>query len=89
MLFSPDCGDPLYSIITWVTRTQLQVNDEQKTHKNPGLREGPKPFIKSGTPQAKGPVAPVAKPPRMQLEGKKWWVVRGACAALDVTFCCP
>lgn len=57
-----------------ITSSLKKVADDQKTHKNPSLREGPKPFIKSGTPQAKGPQAPVAKPPRMQLEGKKWFV---------------
>lgn len=57
-----------------ITSKLKKVSDDMKTHKNPSLREGPKPFVKSGTPQAKAPAAPVAKPPRMQLEGKKWFV---------------
>ncbi|KAA0196799.1 hypothetical protein HAZT_HAZT005324 [Hyalella azteca] len=55
-----------------ITSKLKKVPDDQKTHKNPGLREGPKPFIKSASPQPKAPVQAVAKPPRLQLEGKKW-----------------
>ena len=48
-----------------------------KTHKNPSLREGPKPFVKasSGATQSlsKEPSPPTC-PPKLALEGKKWFV---------------
>ena len=49
-----------------------QVSDDQKTHKNPALREGPKPFAKGGSAKSVAPSAPTVKPPRLVLEGKKW-----------------
>ncbi|KAF2360588.1 Adenylate cyclase-associated CAP C-terminal [Trinorchestia longiramus] len=58
-----------------ITSKLKKVSDDQKTHKNPSLREGPKPFSKSTSPQPKGgATAPTVKPPRMQLEGKKWFI---------------
>ncbi len=56
-----------------------------KTHKNPGLRQGPKPFApspkSSPKPFAKvsAPGASQVKPPKFELEGKKWLVVSKAC----------
>ena len=54
-----------------------------QTHKNPALRTGPAPFKAPGsTPVKKAPApippkaAPAAKPPLMELQGKKWVVVR-------------
>ena len=58
-----------------------KVSDDMKTHKNPTLRTGPKPFIAtkpSPSPSpvaAKKTVAPAAKPPKCALEGKKWLIV--------------
>jgi len=56
-----------------------------KTHKNPTLRAGPAPFKKPITAPKPGsaskPVAapkaaaPTAKPPKVELQGKKWAVV--------------
>ena len=47
-----------------------------KTHKNPNLREGPKPFVKQTSP-SKG-VSPARDPfsgiPKQALEGKKWFI---------------
>ena len=54
-----------------------------KTHKNPALRTGPAPFKRPATapkpvttakPKAAA-VAPAAKPPVVELQGKKWVVV--------------
>lgn len=47
-----------------------------KTHKNPSLREGPKPFVKQSSPGAYGSPArhgPTGTP-RVAQEGKKWFV---------------
>jgi len=57
-----------------ITSKLKKVSDDQKTHKNPALREGPKPFAKGGSARSVAPAAPVAKPPRLVLEGKKWFV---------------
>ena len=50
-----------------------------KTHKNPTLRQGPKPFVPSpkASPVAapKSVAAPVNKPPKFALEAKKWIIV--------------
>ena len=53
-----------------------------QTHKNPGLRQaggvgpkpavGPKPNVNNGV--ARGAPAPVQKPPKLELDGKKWVV---------------
>ena len=50
-----------------------------KTHKNPNLRGSgavPAGAIKSGSPKPAGPAkaAAPAKPPKLELEGKKWAV---------------
>jgi len=62
-----------------VTSGLKKVTDDMKTHKNPALREsGAVPAkAKSGSPKpAKTFGAPVAtsKPPKFELEGKKWAV---------------
>ena len=60
-----------------------KVTDDMKTHKNPSLRQGPKPFAPSPTSSPK-PFAKVSapgvksspvRPPKFELEGKKWLVV--------------
>ncbi|XP_042222726.1 adenylyl cyclase-associated protein 1-like isoform X4 [Homarus americanus] len=57
-------------------RTSQTVTDDMKTHKNPSLREGPKPFVKQSSPPNRaspardGPTAP----PKFALEGKKWFI---------------
>uniref|UniRef100_A0A3Q2PUI8 Adenylyl cyclase-associated protein n=1 Tax=Fundulus heteroclitus TaxID=8078 RepID=A0A3Q2PUI8_FUNHE len=66
-----------------ITRGLKHVSDDQKTHKNPGLRSqggpaapvrsGPKPFASAPRPAAAA--APSrALPPVLELEGKKWKV---------------
>lgn len=47
-----------------------------KTHKNPGLREGPRPFVKQSSPTGQASPArdPFSGTPRKVLEGKKWFV---------------
>jgi len=61
-----------------VTSGLKKVTSDMQTHKNPSLREGPKPFVKqtspapSSTPVTKT-AAPV-KPPRCEQEGRKWFV---------------
>jgi len=57
-----------------ITSKLKKVSDDQKTHKNPALREGPKPFAKGGSAKSVAPSAPTVKPPRLVLEGKKWFV---------------
>jgi len=59
-----------------ITNKLKKVSDDQKTHKNPSLREGPKPFVKTAAKTAgvSAPAAPAVKPPRLTLEGKKWFV---------------
>ncbi len=60
------------------------VSDDQKTHKNPGLRgsgaqmrSGPKPFASNSSRPAAAATTPAKKlPPVLELEGKKWRVVR-------------
>ncbi|XP_069160843.1 adenylyl cyclase-associated protein 1-like isoform X2 [Procambarus clarkii] len=57
-------------------RTSQTVTDDMKTHKNPSLREGPKPFVKQSSPPNRasphrdGPTGP----PKFALEGKKWFI---------------
>lgn len=62
---------------TDITSGLKKVTDDQKTHKNPSLREGPKPFVKQAASptvrESPGRDAP-ARPPRFGLEGKKWFV---------------
>ncbi|XP_071546629.1 adenylyl cyclase-associated protein 1 isoform X2 [Panulirus ornatus] len=55
---------------------QTGVTDDMKTHKNPSLREGPKPFVKQSSPLSRVSPArdgPTGRP-RVVLEGKKWFV---------------
>ncbi|XP_068216986.1 adenylyl cyclase-associated protein 1 isoform X2 [Palaemon carinicauda] len=62
---------------TDITSGLKKVTDDMKTHKNPNLREGPKPFVKasSGAPASdKKESSPTARPPKLALEGKKWYV---------------
>ncbi|XP_053303022.1 adenylyl cyclase-associated protein 1 [Pleuronectes platessa] len=62
-----------------ITSGLKHVGDDQKTHKNPGLRSqapvraGPKPFSSSPKPAA-APAPTRTLPPVMELEGKKWKV---------------
>lgn len=62
-----------------------------KTHKNPTLRQGPKPFKasapqtapKPGKPAVKAPEAAAKKPPVFELQDKRWAIVsicRTACS---------
>jgi len=58
-----------------VTKGLKKVSSDQMTHKNPALRTGPQPFKPSpqSTPQASRAAAPpVNKPPKCELDGKKW-----------------
>lgn len=57
-----------------------KVTDDQKTHKNPALRASSKveasAMEKKGTAAPKTTSAPVKKQPVLELQGKKWVVVR-------------
>uniref|UniRef100_A0A1A8CNE0 Adenylyl cyclase-associated protein n=1 Tax=Nothobranchius kadleci TaxID=1051664 RepID=A0A1A8CNE0_NOTKA len=63
-----------------ITRGLKHISDDQKTHKNPTLRNqgaavrpGPKPF--SSSPRPTGPAGSTRTlPPVLELEGKKWKV---------------
>lgn len=59
-----------------ITSSLKKVPENLKTHKNPSLREGPKPFVKSSANEnfASPAPTPIQKPPRLVLEGKKWFV---------------
>ncbi|XP_049607237.1 adenylyl cyclase-associated protein 1 [Syngnathus scovelli] len=65
-----------------ITKGLKHVKDDEKTHKNPGLRasSGPKPFtspkpFSSPTPRAAPSAAPSrSAPPVLELDGKKWKV---------------
>lgn len=63
---------------TAVTAGLKKVTSDMQTHKNPSLREGPKPFVKQSSPaesrSAPKPSAAAAKPPRLEQEGRKWFV---------------
>ncbi|MPC34755.1 Adenylyl cyclase-associated protein 1 [Portunus trituberculatus] len=66
----PNCGvPPPPPRMFWVT-------DDMKTHKNPSLREGPKPFVKQSSPSSRASPAKdvFAGTPKLALEGKKWFV---------------
>ena len=54
----------------------LQVTDDMKTHKNPSLREGPKPFVKQSSPNSRASPAKdtFGGTPKLALQGKKWFV---------------
>lgn len=56
-----------------ITCSLKKVPDHLKTHKNPSLREGPKPFVKASAGDHFS-APPTQKPPRIALEGKKWFV---------------
>ncbi|XP_056154943.1 adenylyl cyclase-associated protein 1 [Lampris incognitus] len=68
-----------------ITKGLKHVSDDQKTHKNPGLRTqggapmrtGPKPFSSSPSPSPR-PAASATptrtQPPILELDGKKWKV---------------
>lgn len=61
---------------TEITSGLKKVTDDMKTHKNPSLREGPKPFVKQSSSNATQAPAkePPTRPPKLVLEGKKWFV---------------
>lgn len=59
-----------------VTQGLKKVSDDMKTHKNPGLR-GTNPVVvnkKSPSPAPAAKTQAVQKPPKLELEGKKWIV---------------
>jgi len=63
-----------------ITKGLKKVSDDQKTHKNPTLRgsslvpsKGEKPAVPPKKP-AYGSAAAVNKPPKLELDGKKWIV---------------
>lgn len=57
-----------------------KVTDDMKTHKNPTLRQGPKPFKasapqtapKPSKPAVQAPAAATKKPPVFELQDKRW-----------------
>lgn len=61
-----------------ITKGLKKVSDDQKTHKNPGLRGSslvPTKAEKPAVPPKKavyGAATAVAKPPKLELDGKKW-----------------
>ncbi|CAL4124195.1 unnamed protein product, partial [Meganyctiphanes norvegica] len=62
-----------------VTSGLKKVTSDMQTHKNPSLREGPKPSVKQSSPAVPTRSSPVkqtapVKPPRFELEGRKWFV---------------
>lgn len=66
------------SVGTDITRGLKRVTDDQKTHKNPAIRSS---GVVSATAQPVGrqqaavvPTQQIQKPPRFELEGKKWLV---------------
>ncbi|XP_063840722.1 adenylyl cyclase-associated protein 1-like isoform X3 [Scylla paramamosain] len=61
---------------TEITAGLKKVTDDMKTHKNPSLREGPKPFVKQSSPSSRASPAKdaFAGTPKLALEGKKWFV---------------
>lgn len=57
------------------------VSDKDKTHKNPNLRSQATPVKTKSAGSASTPKAAAQKrPPLLDLEGKKWRVVRGLFA---------
>ncbi|KAK8739449.1 hypothetical protein OTU49_017418 [Cherax quadricarinatus] len=61
---------------TDITSGLKKVTDDMKTHKNPSLREGPKPFVKQSSPPNRASPArdgPTGRP-KFALEGKKWFI---------------
>uniref|UniRef100_A0A3Q3F3S7 CAP, adenylate cyclase-associated protein 1 (yeast) n=1 Tax=Labrus bergylta TaxID=56723 RepID=A0A3Q3F3S7_9LABR len=79
----PDPRNALFAALNKgsdITTGLKHVSDDQKTHKNPGLRgqgavrTGPKPFA-SPTPRPAASATPTQKlPPVLELDGKKWKV---------------
>lgn len=66
-----------------VTSGLKKVDDSQKTHKNPSLREGASAPVAAGSGAPKPPTkppkpgaAPAKKPAKTELDGNKWLVVR-------------
>lgn len=62
-----------------ITSGLKKVSSDQQTHKNPNLRlQGPAPYKPNVSPKPSKVVAPGAqastKPPKIELEGKKWVV---------------
>ncbi|XP_019738788.1 adenylyl cyclase-associated protein 1 isoform X1 [Hippocampus comes] len=64
-----------------ITRGLRHVKDDEKTHKNPGLRgqsapvrTGPKPFTSPSLRAAPSAAPTRSAPPVLELEGKKWKV---------------
>ncbi|CAL8143860.1 unnamed protein product [Orchesella dallaii] len=59
-----------------ITKSLKKVTSEMQTHKNPNLRTGGVVSATGKAPVTNGQVAkaPVAKPPKLVLEGKKWVV---------------
>jgi len=61
-----------------VTSGLKKVTSDMQTHKNPSLREGPKPFVKQTEPApSSSPAVKTTapqKPPRCEQEGRKWFV---------------
>lgn len=65
-----------------------KVTDDMKTHKNPTLRQGPKPFKaaapqtapKPGKPAVQAPAAAAKKPPVFELQDKRWAIVSNVYA---------
>lgn len=71
-----------------------KVTDDMKTHKNPTLRQGPKPFKaaapqtapKPGKPAVQAPAAATKKPPVFELQDKRWAIV-SKCICRAVCSC--
>nr|CAG4646377.1 EOG090X08PR [Macrothrix elegans] len=65
-----------------VTKGLKKVTADMQTHKNPNLRTGPTPFSKPNVAPKPGHggspglavAKPADKPPRKELEGKKWMI---------------
>lgn len=61
-----------------ITSTLKKVSDDQKTHKNPALRSNPTQPPKTTSSKPQIPLKTVGKaakkPPKLELEGKKWIV---------------
>lgn len=81
----PDTRNALFASINKgadITKALKHVSDDQKTHKNPGLRSqgaapvrtGPKPFASPAARPAATATPTRTLPPVLELEGKKWKV---------------
>lgn len=65
-----------------ITSGLKKVDDTEKTHKNPQLRDAGKPaVVSSGSVSGRPPVKPPKpgsaqkKPPKTELDGNKWLIV--------------